>query len=334
MVALYLSSQIKTRITRFFNHLYFAHLFHIIFLALLSLTMALMTICKAEALETDLLEPRPPYLFMTVENAEDIQVKKRLTTVRSRLVNIDFSLLPDPEENFVAEPEGEMELILNFFSGLEFTALIQKIEKNRSGSYSWYGILKDVPFSQVVLVVNQGTVFGQISKPNFTYQIRHITNGIHAVYEVDPSKFPPDGEPIAPEIESKSSTITNPQKESDGTSEPAPPSLEDSLYQNPFPKSGIGYGQMGDAPLSGIATKPDTLTSSSNSSASDPGTQSDDGTVIDVLVVYTAEALVVEGGTSAIESLIDLSISLTNSIYSNSGVDHILRLIGQQEISF
>ena len=113
MVALYLSSQIKTRITRFFNHLYFAHLFHIIFLALLSLTMALMTICKAEALETDLLEPRPPYLFMTVENAEDIQVKKRLTTVRSRLVNIDFSLLPDPEENFVAEPEGEMELILN-----------------------------------------------------------------------------------------------------------------------------------------------------------------------------------------------------------------------------
>ena len=183
-------------------------------------------------------------------------------------------------------------------------------------------------------MVNQGTVFGQISKPNFTYQIRHITNGIHAVYEVDPSKFPPDGEPIAPEIESKSSTITNPQKESDGTSEPAPPSLEDSLYQNPFPKSGIGYGQMGDAPLSGIATKPDTLTSSSNSSASDPGTQSDDGTVIDVLVVYTAEALVVEGGTSAIESLIDLSISLTNSIYSNSGVDHILRLVGQQEISF
>ena len=334
MVALYLSSQIKTRITRFFNHLYFAHLFHIIFLALLSLTMALMTICKAEALETDLLEPRPPYLFMTVENAEDIQVKKRLTTVRSRLVNIDFSLLPDPEENFVAESEGEMELILNFFSGLEFTALIQKIEKNRSGSYSWYGILKDVPFSQVVLVVNQGTVFGQISKPNFTYQIRHITNGIHAVYEVDPSKFPPDGEPIAPEIESKSSTITNPQKESDGTSEPAPPSLEDSLYQNPFPKSGIGYGQMGDAPLSGIATKPDTLTSSSNSSASDPGVQADDGTVIDVLVVYTAEAKAEEGGTSAIETLIDLAESETNAAYSNSGVDHVIRVVAKQEISF
>ena len=50
MVALYLSSQIKTRITRFFNHLYFAHLFHIIFLALLSLTMALMTYVKQRLL--------------------------------------------------------------------------------------------------------------------------------------------------------------------------------------------------------------------------------------------------------------------------------------------
>ena len=76
MVALYLSSQIKTRITRFFNHLYFAHLFHIIFLALLSLTMALMTLCKAEALETDLLEPRPPYLFMTVEMLRISRSKK------------------------------------------------------------------------------------------------------------------------------------------------------------------------------------------------------------------------------------------------------------------
>ncbi|MBT5548879.1 MAG: hypothetical protein HOJ79_00230 [Nitrospina sp.] len=289
---------------------------------------------KSEALEIDLLEPLPPYLFMTAENVADIQARQSPMIVRSRLVIIDFTLLPGPEENFIAEPDGEIQLILNIFPGVEFTALIQKIEKNRSGSYSWYGTLKDIPMSQVVLVVNHNRVTGNISKPNFTYQVRHINDGIHAVYEIDPSKFPPDGEPIAPKIKSKPSTETNPGKKSDATPESASPSLRKAQNQDPFPKSGIGYGISADAPLSGSASQTDTLISINNSSTSLSETQADDGTVIDVLVVYTAEARSVEGGASAIESLIDLSISVTNSIYSNSGVNHVLRLVGRQEISF
>jgi hypothetical protein len=315
------------------KQLYNPHLFRILALHLLSSIIALMAAYKAEAFEADPVEPLPPYLFMTVENAGNIQTRQSPIIVRSRLVNIDFSLLAEPEENFIAETDSEIEIILNIFSGIEFTALIQKIEKNRSGSYSWYGKLKDTPMSQVVLIVNQNRVMGNISKPNFTYQIRHIEDGIHAVYEIDPSKFPPDGEPVIPKINSKPSANAKPEKMSEALPDSSAPNLGETLNQDTFSNSGIGYGPTGDAPLSGSASQADILIPSSNSSSSISSTQADDGTVIDVLVVYTAEARAAEGGTSAIESLIDLSISVTNGIYSNSGVDHVLRLVGSQEIS-
>lgn len=289
--------------------------------------VTLIIVQNSEALETDSSEPLPPYLFMTVENADDVKARKGPTIVRSRLVNIDFSLLPEPKENFIAEPDSEIPLILNLFQELEFDALIYKIEKNRSGSFSWYGRLKDTPLSQVVLVVDQNRVVGNISKPNLTYQIRHITDGIHAVHEIDPSKFPPTSEPITPQF--KSSTPPS--------SGETPNELEDaniSMDHDLSDKSGIDYNIDGDAPLSGNITNPDILNPSSDSSAPDPGTQSDDGTVVDVLVVYTAEARAVEGGTSAIETLIDLAESETNAAYSNSGVNHAIRVVDKQEISF
>ena len=84
------------------------HLFRILALHLLSSIIALMTAYKAEAIEADPVEPFPPYLFMTVENAGDIQIRQSPIIVRSRLVNVDFSLLAEPEENFIAEPDSEI----------------------------------------------------------------------------------------------------------------------------------------------------------------------------------------------------------------------------------
>ena len=158
---------------------------------------------NANTLESEDGEQFPPYLFLSVENAKDIQVKQNPTIVRSRLVNVDFSLLPDLGKNFTAELGGEIRLILNAFQGTEFTVLIQKIIKKRSGSYAWYGILKDFPLSRVTLVLNKNTVFGSISKAGFFYQIRPVSDGIHVVYEIDPSKFPPTSEPITPNTGSR-----------------------------------------------------------------------------------------------------------------------------------
>jgi len=62
--------------------------------------------------------------------------------------------------------------------------------------------------------------------------------------------------------------------------------------------------------------------------------QSDDGSLIDVLVVYTPLAEAAQDGTAAIEALIDLGISETNQAYANSGVIQRLRLVHKERIQY
>ena len=186
----------------FFSHI-FLYKFQKKFLLLFGLTIVSTFIWMAEDLDAKSSESPPPHLFLNPINIQDQEVKENPTIVRSRLVNVDFSLLPNQKKNFKAKPDGEIVLILNVFQGLEFTALIYKIEKKRSGSYSWYGTLKGIPMSRVVLVVNQNMVFGNISTIKRSYQIRHISDGIHAIYEIDPTKFPPTSDPIVPKIKLK-----------------------------------------------------------------------------------------------------------------------------------
>jgi hypothetical protein len=60
----------------------------------------------------------------------------------------------------------------------------------------------------------------------------------------------------------------------------------------------------------------------------------DDGSQIDLLVVYTPSARAAQGGTSSIEALIDVGVSDTNQAYANSGVVQRLRLVNKQEIAY
>ena len=60
----------------------------------------------------------------------------------------------------------------------------------------------------------------------------------------------------------------------------------------------------------------------------------DDGTVIDVMVVYTPAAKHFEGGRAAIEALIDLFVAETNQANANSGVTHRIRLVLSEEVQY
>ena len=61
--------------------------------------------------------------------------------------------------------------------------------------------------------------------------------------------------------------------------------------------------------------------------AAEPMAQADDGSFIDVLVVYTPGARAAAGGTSQIQATINTAITETNTGYANSGV--VQRLQGQ-----
>lgn len=60
----------------------------------------------------------------------------------------------------------------------------------------------------------------------------------------------------------------------------------------------------------------------------------DDGSIQDLLVVYTPRAESEVGGTVAMENLIDLGVTETNLSYAFSGVDHRVRLVGAELIDF
>ena len=62
--------------------------------------------------------------------------------------------------------------------------------------------------------------------------------------------------------------------------------------------------------------------------------QPDDGSVIDVMVVYTTAAKHREGGRVAIEAMIDRFVAETNQAYVNSGVIHRIRLVLKREVDY
>ena len=65
-----------------------------------------------------------------------------------------------------------------------------------------------------------------------------------------------------------------------------------------------------------------------------PGYHQDDGSEIDVMVIYTPLAKHLVGGRSAIEALIALYVAETNQVYENSGVVHRIRLVLTQEMEY
>ena len=80
-------------------------------------------------------------------------------------------------------------------------------------------------------------------------------------------------------------------------------------------------------PLEGPVTPRDSHTQADD-------VPSDDGSEIDVMVVYTPLAKHREGGRAAIEALIDLFVAETNQAYVNSGVTHRIRLVLREEVDY
>jgi len=77
-----------------------------------------------------------------------------------------------------------------------------------------------------------------------------------------------------------------------------------------------------------VATPEPTAFADSNTVASD------DGSTIDVLVLYTTAARMAAGGTTAIQQLVQLGIAETNTSYSNSSIIQRVRLVAALEVAY
>ena len=192
--------------------------------------------------------------------------------IRSRFVNINFGLLSKKDRTLKTNSDVSTSLVLNLFNDIVFTVVLDRVAFNMSGSYSWFGHLDGIEESQVTLVIKDEVLSGNITLPGAFYQVRYKGDGLHAIYEIDQSTFPPEKEPIPIDIS----------------------------YERETPDMAMA----------------------------------DDGSAIDVMTVYTGAARSAAGGTSAMETLIDLAISETNTGYSNSGVTQRVNLVHTAEVSY
>jgi len=217
-------------------------------------------------------------LFIDAPDIVQSPGKRDPTVIRERYVRISFNSVVAKEY-----PEGAESIVLNLFDDLTIIARKDRIESRKKNRYTWFGHVEGVKHSQVILVVENGIMAGNITMNGNMYQIRDLGNGIHSVREIDQNRFPPEDCP-------------NSESEPDKTSDV----------------------------LSDIAENPDIA-------GSIPNNLADDGSIIDVLVVYTP---MVANASGNINTEIQLAIDETNTSYANSSINQRLNLVHTAQVDY
>jgi hypothetical protein len=240
-------------------------------IALLLLATAALPVVEVSGQETRHEPTRQAEegLFGAAPAVSSTETPDEPSVIRARLVTVRFEMLASADGLRPSE-----RLLLNLFDDAVYMAVLDHTEANWSGSYSWIGHLEGIPHSQAILVVEDGLLVGNVRLPGRLFAVRRVDGPIHAVYEVDPSRLPPEAEPV---------TMTGAKEH-----------------------------------LAGPAQSP----------------MADDGSLIDVLVLYTADARNGAGGTHDMIALINLARDETNVSYANSGIFQRLRLIPPTEVNY
>ena len=210
-------------------------------------------------------------LFSDVENEQVAtlstgKVRSDSAVVRTRYVKVEFGYVQGDQF-----PEGASSILLNLFEDVSFQATKERLEKRSSTRYTWFGRVRGSAISEVILVVEDSVMAGNVLVDGEMYQIRAVNGGIHAIRKIDQSRFPEEAPPIPVDIA---------------------PDQSESL------------------------TVP---------------TQTDDGSLIDVLVVYTAAAA---AASSDIMAEIQLAVDETNQSYANSGIIQRVRLVHAAQVNY
>jgi hypothetical protein len=188
------------------------------------------------------------------------------SVIKNRYVRVNLDRLKG--DRF---PEGAESILLNLFDGISYKVDRERLEKRSSTRYTWFGRVAGAAISQVVLVVEDGNMTGNILADGDLYQIRPVQDDVHIVRAIDQTGFPEEAPPIPVPIEPGQSTS-----------------------------------------LSSLAA-------------------ADDGSVIDVLVVYTSA---VAKASPNITAEIQLAVDETNQSYANSGVAQRVRLVHAAQVQY
>jgi hypothetical protein len=119
------------------------------------------------------------------------------TIVRAKRVYINYDILvSNPQQLPTAVSDTAGSLVLNLFDDVVLTAVLDTLDSTIPEFFSWIGHIEGIKQSNVTLVIGEGMVQGSITMPDAFYQISHVGNGVHAIYEIDQAAFPTELDPI------------------------------------------------------------------------------------------------------------------------------------------
>ena len=142
------------------------------------------------------VETTPPQnsLFIKIEQEiDDTDLDPKI--IRARLVEVNFELIGGSSAEKTDFNPGDT-LTLNLFEDVVFMGELEKVEAVIPGSLSWTGSLLNVDAGRVTLAIGDQVLSGDITLPGVLYRIRYVGDGLHAIYEIDPSAFPSEAEPL------------------------------------------------------------------------------------------------------------------------------------------
>ena len=133
-----------------------------------------------------------PELFVSVTAPRAaVPASQEMAVVRSRPVGLNLAALGEG-----VAAQAVPSIPLNFFEDVSLTALMNRIESRGKGRYTWFGSVPGDSMSEVILVVQDGVVAGNIVYKGRMYQVRPTASGTHEVREIDQAAFPAEADPI------------------------------------------------------------------------------------------------------------------------------------------
>lgn len=180
------------------------------------------------------------------------------------------------------------------------TAQVDRVLENHGGGYTLAGHLEGYPDSSFMATVYEDALVARGStggKTNGTFEILTNPEGVQEIREIDTALFP---EVCAGEIWPE--TKEHPHEKAPQTAAyPPPVALAEDTHKEPEMAAFLpGFGQ----------------------------------TVIDVMIVYTANARIVAGGRSAMLATISQAINESNAAFSSSQIAATFRLAHSVEINY
>jgi len=200
---------------------------------------------------------------------------------------------------------------------------------SRKGSVIWSGHVDGQPASMATLVVGKEVLIGNVAtqptpeKPAEYYEIRYLGNRLHVLRQIDPTRLPPESDPMSGRT---------PRVKRDESGSRFLSASHWIPHNRSFLQTGNGdpvntQSRVGIALKAAFRQGP-----SSDSPPAPPTCTSGTGSTIDVLVVYTSKAAQAANGADAMEEAIDLAIRELNCSYARSDVTQRLQLVGVQQV--